>query len=876
MLIGGAKSEGPLRHDYPDGIRILKALIESSPDLRGLSVEAHPDGWPDHPGALEGAATVVWYFDGAERHPLRDPVRRARFEELMRGGVGLVALHQASTVPADDSEVGLARWLGGARYGMVDRVDATVDLTPSRHPVARGVPRFSHFDEFYPTVHFEAGAAPILSSSRYDTAWAFERADGGRAFGFTGAHYLVTLDAPPIRTLLLNAILWTAGRVVPRPGARATLADAARPIAAQLDHPTFHHDAQRSGWNPTESTLTPAAVASASFGLVWETPAFEGFEGEAPRLYASPLYLDRVAISAGEQRGGVFSVVFAATNTGYVYAIAAFATDKAPAGTILWRTRLGAPCRLEPAPLDGVATGVLSTPVIDTTRATLYVTHCDPRSRWQAYALDIASGALRPGWPVRLDEAAFNAPGMNRNAGPSVLPPRRRHDFRVQRAALNLSPDGSHLYVAFGETETGWIASVDTASARIASAFSTQAIPHRGSAGIWGAGGPAVDAEGNVYVVTGTGFGGFVDRAYDWTQSVLKLAHDAANGFTLRGTYTPFNHCQSAELDIDLGSGGASLLPGSTFMVVGGKQGNAYLLDSARLPGRLDRRPDCSNDASSDASLLRPASQPQFGTRGPLNVFGPYSEKDAAMDLARARSVPATFRDERGRAFAFVTGSTKKAEGSPESVPPSLARLEIVAKPGEPAFLRVDQVENTLVFENPGSPVVSSNRSRDAVVWVLDENARRSALLAGPGAPRPVLHALDAMTLAPLWKSRPGELSTSGKYNQPIVARGRVFVGTDRIQAFGLGPRMTPRAAMDAPAPARVARLAAAARDAATLYRERCAGCHDDPQGSIPPRAVIATRAYPRIVDALTRGSMRPHAEGMSTEEIDAVARYLQ
>jgi hypothetical protein len=29
-------------------------------------------------------------------------------------------------------------------------------------------------------------------------------------------------------------------------------------------------------------------------------------------------------------------------------------------------------------------------------------------------------------------------------------------------------------------------------------------------------------------------------------------------------------------------------------------------------------------------------------------------------------------------------------------------------------------------------------------------------------------------------------LHTSGKYNQPVTARGTVFVGTDRIQAFGL------------------------------------------------------------------------------------------
>src|SRR2546423_15513896 len=91
-------------------------------------------------------------------------------------------------------------------------------------------------------------------------------------------------------------------------------------------------------------------------------------------------------------------------------------------------------------------------------------------------------------------------------------------------------------------------------------------------------------------------------------------------GLALRGTYTPFNHCETATNDIDLGSGGATLVTdldwSSTstpqLMVVGGKQGNAYLLDRARLPGRLDRRPPCGGDAAGDASLLSPDAQPHL------------------------------------------------------------------------------------------------------------------------------------------------------------------------------------------------------------------------------------------------------------------------
>lgn len=931
VIVGGATSEGPGRHDYPDAVRLLKQWIETSPDVPlddAVHVDAYPDGWPRDPAAFDGASTVVWYFDGDGRHPLLDAGRRARFESLMAQGVGLVALHQASTLPEGDRSVELARWLGAERRGTFDRTTEFAEFVPERHPVSRGVEPFSYRDEFYPTLRFfDAGGrslTPILRTTLHvqyrngasvlddlpearTVAWAFERPGGGRSFGFSGGHYVVALDEPALRKLLLNAVFWTAGIEVPPAGVRSLMPDAATDAAraAALRVPegvadpvpadvlTFHRDAARTGWDANETRLTPERVASSSFGLQWESPPLDSVDGRPPRLYASPLYVDRVEISAGPHRGGTFPVVFAASSSGFVYAINAFKAGDVAPGRILWRTRLGPPCSLRPSPLDGIATGVLATPVIDLARRRLYVTSCDPEERWRAFALDIGSGSVLAGWPVRLDEASLNA--VNRNAGAPVAAT-RLFDFRIQRGALNLSPDGAYVYATFGETETGWLVAVDTALAAVSSAFATQATPHRGGGGIWGAGGPAVDASGRVFVVTGTGFNGFVDRPNDWTQSVLMLSLENADGFVLRGTYTPFNHCRTATMDIDLGSGGVALLPElasptttRSLLAVGGKQGNVYLLDRTRLPGQLERRPACSTDPSSDASLLAPGRQPQFGRRGPLNVFGPYSEKDASLDAARARSVPAFFGDASGTGSLFVTGTSRRTEGSRASAAPSLARLEIVAKPGRPAHLRVARINETLVFENPGSPVVTSNGGRAAIVWVLDENARRSASLDGAAAPRPVLYAIDAATLKLLWKSRPGELHASGKYNEPAIARGTVFVGTDRIQAFGLGARTVvaspsadavdvPAASVGRPEPAPPASVATGTGLVAgqAIYAERCAVCHDYPQGNIPPRRIIASRTQRDIVDTLTRGAMREQALGLSGQAIAAVARFLK
>jgi hypothetical protein len=553
--------------------------------------------------------------------------------------------------------------------------------------------------------------------------------------------------------------------------------------AAPLDTLTFHRDRARTGWNSAETTLTPAAISSKGLRVRWESPEFDALDGYPPRLYASPLYVDEVQIASAAHRGAL-AVVFAATSNGFVYAVSARANGGTAAGAILWRTQLAKPCKLEPNLLDGIPTGVLATPIIDLQRRRLYVTSCEPTKRWQAFALNLADGSVLPGWPITFDEEALRSPGLNRNAGSEGDAQERRFYYTLQRGALNLSPDGAQLYVTFGDTATGLLVAVNTRTAQVTSAFASVATPHRRSGGIWGPGGAAVDADGDVFVVTGSNFSGYVDQPNDWTQSVLAFEY-AAKGLALRGTYTPFNHCATAAMDIDLGSGGIALLP-PHLAVVGGKQGNIYLLDRRQLPGKLDRRPACSTDSSTDASLLPPEPQPHLGKRGPLNVFGPYSDTYGAMDLARGRSVPAVFRDSQGAIHVIVTGNTKKDAASITNVAPSLARLKVATTSSRPAWLTLEQLEKTLALENPGSPIVTSNGSRDPVVWVLDPNARRSALLVGDGAPQPVLYAFDAMSLRLLWKSAPGQLHASGKYNEPAIARGTVFIGTDRIQALGI------------------------------------------------------------------------------------------
>ena len=231
VLIGGKKSHDAGEHDFPNGIPLIAALLKASPAFAGVEVRAQTGGWPTDPAVLDGASTVVLYFDGVQEvpEPLKDPARIERLEKLMAAGTGIVCLHQASTVPKD-STIPLVQWLGAKRNGMVDRTTETVTLKPATptHPISFGMGEFTYKDEFYPTLMFNDDASritPILRSALPKEApqdrvlaWAFERANGGRGFGFTGFHYLAAFDEPSLRTMVLNAIAWTAKIPVPAEG----------------------------------------------------------------------------------------------------------------------------------------------------------------------------------------------------------------------------------------------------------------------------------------------------------------------------------------------------------------------------------------------------------------------------------------------------------------------------------------------------------------------------------------------------------------------------------------------------------------------------------------------------------------------------------
>lgn len=249
VLIGGKKSHDPGEHDFPNGIPLFAALLRAAPEFAGADVLAFTAGWPADLAALAGASTIVCYFDGVQEkpEPFSDPARLAAVQKLMDGGTGLVCLHQASTVPKGNTAIPLTEWLGARRDGMADRATEAVTLAPATasHPICAGMGEFTYTDEFYPTLVFHHDAqrlVPILRAKlpkeepkERILAWAYERPDGGRGFGYTGGHFLASFDQPQIRRMLLNAIAWSARIEVPKAGISAPEPVVARSVVTRAD-----------------------------------------------------------------------------------------------------------------------------------------------------------------------------------------------------------------------------------------------------------------------------------------------------------------------------------------------------------------------------------------------------------------------------------------------------------------------------------------------------------------------------------------------------------------------------------------------------------------------------------------------------------------
>jgi hypothetical protein len=506
--------------------------------------------------------------------------------------------------------------------------------------------------------------------------------------------------------------------------------------ATAYDVQTFKGDTSRTGQFSSESVLTPANVNWGTFGLL-------GLMLVDGKVDAQPLYLGALPVA-----GANHNVLFVATENDSVYA---FDTDTR---AVLWRATLLAQNET-PSGAFGCDTifpelGISSTPVIDRSagpNGTLYVVSMslDASSNYhqRLHALDVTTGAEQLGGPVDI-AASYTRAGITTTFNPG------EYD---DRAALLLT--NGTIYTTWSShcdlpPYGGWIITYDQST--LAQVGALNVGP--GSAGdtsssvgpgIWMSGsGPAVDASGDVYLLTGNGpFETSVDvngfpSGGDFGNSFLRIALSGGQ-LSVADYFTMSNVLTETAADLDLGAGGELLLPDLTdgagtvrHLVVGaGKDGNLYVVNRDKM-----------------------------GKYSPtMNSI--WQEIDGALGFGIWGS-PAYFNqtlyygEKKGNLKAF-----------------SISNAYVSTTPTS---------RSSTTFGYPGSsPVVSANVTSNGVLW-----AHETATTA-------VLHAYDPSNLAnELYNSSqaPGGRDQFGEGNTfivPVVANGNVFVGTQSAVAeFGL------------------------------------------------------------------------------------------
>ncbi len=496
---------------------------------------------------------------------------------------------------------------------------------------------------------------------------------------------------------------------------------------------TYHNDNYRSGTNQLETSLSPATVRPSTFGKVATFPV-QGY------VYAQPLYVPNVKVGAS----GLANLVIVATEHDQLYA---FDVDSR---TLAWHTDyLASSDGARTLSTDDVSgcqdlipeIGITGTPVIDPVTLKLYVVVrtkeiVDGATVFyqRLHAVDISTGqdALPP-------TVITGPPPSYAATGTATFDPLLNN----QRAALLLAH--GQVFVAWASQcdfgpYFGWLMSFDESTLQ-PTAYWTP-VPNSTEGGIWmSGGGPSVDASGDLYVPVGNGGSGDpIAIENNFGSSVIRLHWSLANGFSVADYFAPYNYQTLDDIDDDLGTSEALLLPDQIgaqhphLLVVADKLGNMYLLDRDNL-GKWQ--------PNINSQIVQSLPTPGIGFASPL-FWNSTLYFAGAHDLVRAYT------------FDPVNQQFNPNPGSSSSDP----------------------------LDSRGStPSLSANGNDNALLWIVNGSS---------GGRNAVLHALHPENLSnDLYNSAMmPERDSAGvgvKFVVPTVADGFVFVAAQgEVDMYGL------------------------------------------------------------------------------------------
>ncbi len=500
--------------------------------------------------------------------------------------------------------------------------------------------------------------------------------------------------------------------------------------AAQVNVLTNKMDNSRTGQNISETKLTTSNVNSNMFGKLFAFNV-DGY------VQAQPLYMSALSVN-----GVAHNVVFVATQHDSVFAI------DADTGLQLWQASFinsAAGITTVPAQAEGCNNvtgfnelGIVSTPVIDPSTGTLYVTAKTQEIVsghytyvYRLHALDVTTGLEKLGGPVQITG----------QIGSLTFTPLNQ----IQRPGLLLS--NGTLYLGFGSNgcdfnARGWLFAYGASNLQQIAQMTTQPDNSYGSS-IWQGGvGPAADSAGNVFFSTANGSFNFSTQ--DFGDSVLKVSL-GTNTLSVADYFTPFDQANMAATDLDLGSGGVTLLPtqGSNtpnLLVTSGKDADIYLINRDNL------------------GLYNPTNNDQIPQYLPTALSGelfgsPVYWNNTVYFLAHQDYL---------KAYSLSVNSSNHSVLSTTPV-----------------------AQTNVKLTNIGFPVVSANGTSNGIIWVV-RSVKGVQLMS----------AFDAVHLVLLYDSGMAaggrdSLGAIGHSATPIVANGKVYAGTQtQLVSYGLFPEV--------------------------------------------------------------------------------------
>jgi hypothetical protein len=516
---------------------------------------------------------------------------------------------------------------------------------------------------------------------------------------------------------------------------------------------TQHNDNARTGMNLNEPFLNVTNVNTNQFGLVFSRAVDD-------QIYAQPLVMTNVNILGR----GTHNIVLVATVNDTVYA---FDADNASVTTPYWTTSfINPPNIVAPANTDMSALGacggnyqdfsgnmgIVGTPVIDPAAGTIYLV---ARTKefgstyiQRLHALDVSTGAERSNSPVVIT-ATYAGTGAGSVGGVITFDPARQN----QRPGLALV--NGTVYIAWAShcdngPYHGWVIGYDQTTLQRVAVYND--TPNGVDGGIWMSGQAlAADASGNLYLAVGNGT---VDTAGgpNRGESFLKLARSGTN-LTVASWFTPYNWQALENGDIDLGSGGLLLIPGTTLAFAGGKEGIMYLVNRDNMGGLTSSTTTNNNIVQSFPVTPDELHGGTVWWDGPGVSYGYVWPSSVYLQQ-----------------YVFNRGTGKFTL-------PTFAQSPTSAPGGQPGGILSLSAQGT----NAGS----------AIVWAVHQLGGDANQQVLPG----ILHAYRAQNVGTeLWNSE--QLSprdTVGKFAKfvpPTVANGKVYLATfsNRLNVYGLQP----------------------------------------------------------------------------------------